>query len=445
MDTNKQEDTTWARILIVDDDPGNLTALSRVLQSHYDVLGAPSGERALEIAARIPKPDLILLDVMMPGMDGYTVLARLRENPDTLDIPVIFVTGLDSTEEEEHGLELGAVDYIAKPYRPPTILARVHTQLELKHARDFLHDQNIYLEAELVRRQKENQQVQIQLLQSDKLASIGQLAAGIAHEINNPVGFVTSNLGSLDSYMKAIFELLDAYEALEGLCPSNETALSQIRELKQKKKIDIIRSDIGPLISESREGLMRVAKIVTDLKSFSRAGSTDLEWSDLHKGLDSTLNVVWNEIKYHCTLNKDYGDIPKVYCIPSQLNQVFLNLLVNAAQAISQKGEITIRTGQIGEEAFIAIADTGVGIPAETLSRLFEPFFTTKPVGKGTGLGLSIAYNIVQKHRGRIEVESTVGKGTTFTVWLPIKPPAEISTETESKPQETDIHGESNS
>ena len=147
-------------ILIVDDAPSNLAILSRVLQPHYDVLAAPSGERALEIAARTPKPDLILLDVMMPGMDGYTVLARLRENPDTLEIPVIFVTGLDSTEDEEHGLELGAVDYIAKPYRPQIILARVHTQLALKHARDFLRNQNVYLEAEVVRRMQDTLLVQ---------------------------------------------------------------------------------------------------------------------------------------------------------------------------------------------------------------------------------------------------------------------------------------------
>ena len=242
----------------------------------------------------------------------------------------------------------------------------------------------------------------------------------MAHEINNPVGFVTSNLGSLDYYLREIFDLLDAYEALEGVCTSNEAALSKIRELKQQKRIVFLRSNIAQLISESQEGLVRVTKIVSDLKSFSRAESNDWQWADLHNGLESTLNIVWNEIKYHCTLNKDYGVIPEVYCIPSQINQVFLNLLVNAAQAIPEKGEITLRTGQLGGEVFIAIADTGTGIPAGNLPRLFEPFFTTKPVGKGTGLGLSIAYGIVQKHRGRIEVESTVGKGTKFTVWLPV-------------------------
>lgn len=427
MDTNKLAETTRTRILVVDDCPSNLGALTMLLQPYFDVQAAPSGERALEIVARTQKPDLILLDVVMPDMDGYAVLTRLREDPTTHDIPVIFVTGQNSSDDEKFGLELGAVDYIAKPSNAAIVLARVRTHLELKNARDRLSDQNTYLETELARRLKEDQQVQLQLLQSEKLASIGQLAAGIAHEINNPVGFVTSNLDSLDSYQRAIFEVLDAYEAMEAICPPNEAALVKIRELKQKKKLARIRTDIGELLSESLEGLNRVAKIVGDLKTFSRTDCENWQWADLHNGIDSTLNIVWNEIKYHCTLKKDYGDIPKVYCISSQVNQVFLNLLVNAAQAITQKGEITIRTGHVGNKAFIAIADTGAGIPVENLPRLFEAFFTTKPVGKGTGLGLSIAYNIVQKHGGRIEVVSTVGEGTTFTVWLPIKPLTDFS------------------
>ena len=427
MDTDKLAGTNRANILVVDDDPCNLEILGRLLQPFYEVSAAPSGEHALQIAAGAERPDLILLDVLMPGMDGYAVLARLRDNPVTRDIPVIFVTGLDSVEDEERGLELGAVDYIAKPYRPPVVLARVRIQLELKRARDYLFDQKTYLEAELARRLKENQQVQIQLMQSEKMAAIGQLAAGITHEINNPVGFVTSNLASLDGYQRDVFELLDAYEDLEEICTSDAAALSNIRALKQQKEIDFLRTDIAQLIAESRQGLLRVAKIVSDLKNFSRVESTDWEWTDLREGLESTLNIVWNEIKYHCTLNKDYGDVPKVYCNPSQINQVFLNLLVNAAQAIPEKGNITIRTGLSDGEVFIAIADTGAGIPAENLPRLFEPFFTTKPVGKGTGLGLSISYSIVQKHKGRIAVDSELGKGTTFTVWLPLTAAGELA------------------
>lgn len=422
MDTDKHIETTRARILVVDDDRFENRILDKILQPYHDVSSALSGRDALQIAASTPKPDLILLDVLMPDMNGYDVFACLCDNPDTRDIPVIFVTGLNSTEDEERGLKLGAVDYITKPYRPPLVLARIHTQLELKHARDWLANQNAYLETELARRLKKSQQIELQLMQSDKLAAIGQLAAGIAHEINNPVGFVTSNLGSLDSYLRDIFELLDAYEALEKVCTLSEAAISKIRELKQQKEICFLRDDIGHLLSESQQGLVSVTKIVSDLKNFSRAESEDWKLVDLHNGLDSTLNIVWNEIKYHSTLIKEYGDIPKILCIPSQINQVFLNLLVNAAQAIQGKGVITIRTGRVGDEVFIAISDTGTGIPVENLPRLFEPFFTTKPVGKGTGLGLSISYGIVQKHSGRIGVESTVGKGATFTVWIPIKP-----------------------
>lgn len=420
MDTNKPIETTRAKILIADDDAGDVAALGRMLHPYYDVFAAPSGERALQIAAGVPKPDLILLDVLMPEMDGYEVLIRLRDNPATRDIPVIFVSGMDAAEDEEKGLELGAVDYIVKPYRPPIILARVRTRLEIKRARDWLRDQNAILEAEVDKRLKENQQVQDQLLHSEKMAAIGQLAAGIAHEINNPVGFVTSNLKTLDIYKRDILEILDVYETLEAASTPGAEALLNIHALKQRKDFGFIRTDMDQLIAESQQGMARVAKIVSDLKDFAHAENKEWLWADLNSGLDSTLNIVRNEIKYHCTLNKAYGDIPQVYCMASQINQVLLNLLVNAAQAIPEKGEITVRTGQEGEEVFIAIADTGSGITAENLKRIFEPFFTTKPVGKGTGLGLAISFDIVQKHKGRIEVESTVGKGTTFTVWLPV-------------------------
>jgi signal transduction histidine kinase len=410
------------RILIVDDDQSNLSVLGYVLGSRYQVQPAQSGAQALQFAAGNPQPDLILLDVLMPEMSGHEVLAALRGSPLTADIPVIFVTGLDSVEEEEKGLELGAVDYIAKPYRPPIIRARVHTQIELKRARDRLANQNVYLEAELAKRLQENQQVQIQLLQSEKLAAIGQMAAGIVHEISTPVGFVGSNLAALASYWQEIGELLDACEAMEQYAPDD--IRKKVAALKQQIDIDFLRTDTAKLIADSRGGIGRVAEIISDLKNFSRAESSDdRQWADLHRGLDSTLNIVWSEIKYHCTLHKEYSELPKVYCNPSQINQVVLNLLVNAAQAISDKGDITIRTGQLGDQIFIAISDTGSGIPAEVLPRLFEPFFTTKPAGKGTGLGLSIAYGIMQKHRGRIEVDSTQGQGTTFTLWLPVQPP----------------------
>ena len=265
-----------------------------------------------------------------------------------------------------------------------------------------------------------------QLLQSEKLASIGQLAAGVAHELNNPIGFVHSNLGSLDGYLKDLFAIIDACEIVDprsvGECPQ----LAAVHRLMAEKDYTYIKTDIAALMAESKDGLARVRKIVQDLKDFSRVGEAEWQWADLHKGLDSTLNIVWNELKYKCKVNKEYGELPDVHCLPSQLNQVFMNLLVNAGQAIVERGEITVRTGRDGEHVWVEVADSGAGIPQENLNRIFEPFFTTKPVGKGTGLGLSLSYGIVVKHRGRIEVTSEVGKGSTFRVVLPIDPLLEI-------------------
>ncbi|MBS1156557.1 MAG: multi-sensor signal transduction histidine kinase [Proteobacteria bacterium] len=256
-----------------------------------------------------------------------------------------------------------------------------------------------------------------QLLQSEKLAAIGQLAAGVAHELNNPISFVHSNLGALESYVNDLIEITDA-------CQPPEPCAHQlaINALKQAKDYDYIRTDLPQLINESKEGLSRVRQIVQDLKDFSRAGESNWDWADLHSGLDSTLNIVWNELKYKCTVHKEYGDLPKVYCLPSQLNQVFMNILVNASHAIEDKGEITLRTGTVDDRAWVEITDTGKGIAPEHLTKIFDPFFTTKPVGQGTGLGLSLSYSIMQRHHGSLTVRSKVGVGTTFRIQLPIQP-----------------------
>ncbi len=262
---------------------------------------------------------------------------------------------------------------------------------------------------------------QNQLLQSEKMASVGQLAAGVAHEINNPIGYVYSNLGTLEDYMQDLFSIVDSYEALEPAIADGEV-LERVRATKEKTDLKFLRDDTRALMVETREGITRVKKIVQDLKDFSRIDATDeWHWADLQKGIDSTLNIVWNELKYKVEVKKEYADIPEVECRPSQLNQVFMNLLVNAGHAIEDKGVITIRTGQEGEQVWVEIADNGKGIAPEHLSRIFDPFFTTKPIGQGTGLGLSLSYGIVQKHGGRIDVKSELGKGTTFSVWLPIK------------------------
>ena len=261
---------------------------------------------------------------------------------------------------------------------------------------------------------------QSQLLQSEKMASVGQLAAGVAHEINNPIGYVHSNLTSLTRYLDNIFAVLLAYERVENALPASAPELNALRALKDNIELDYVRNDIVDLLAESVEGVTRVEKIVKDLKDFSHVDEAEWEEADIHEAIESTLNVVWHELKYKGELIKDYGALPRIQCLPFQLKQVFMNLLVNAAHAIEQRGTIQIRTRCEHEHVIVSVSDTGKGIDARHLNRIFEPFFTTKPVGVGTGLGLSVSYSIVQKHNGRIDVESELGKGTTFTIRLPI-------------------------
>jgi signal transduction histidine kinase len=264
-----------------------------------------------------------------------------------------------------------------------------------------------------------------QLLQSEKMASIGQLAAGVAHEINNPIGFVNSNLGTLRNYVNQLLNVLAAFEKALDFVPDGP-ARNHIETAMQEAELDYLKNDIVALLDESSDGLGRVRRIVQDLKDFSHSDQGEWVYADLHKGLESTLNVVNNEIKYKARVIKEFGKLPMIRCLPSQLNQVFMNLLVNAAHAIETQGEITLRTGVEGNatdgNVWVEIADTGVGIPEPILTRIFDPFFTTKPVGKGTGLGLSLSYGIVQKHGGHIDVGSEVGKGSVFRVTLPIHP-----------------------
>lgn len=264
-----------------------------------------------------------------------------------------------------------------------------------------------------------------QLLQSEKMASIGQLAAGIAHEINNPVGFVNSNMGALKSYVDTLLDVIDRYEL--AAAPHAPLA-AQMAAVRAQADLAFLKTDVVDLVAESMDGLKRVKEIVQALKDFSHVGDAIWQVTDLHQGLDSTLNIVANEIKYKARVEKHYGDIPPITCLASQLNQVFMNLLVNAAQALTADGLITLRTGATNGWVWVEVGDNGSGIPPELMKRIFEPFFTTKPVGSGTGLGLSLSYGIVSRHGGRIEVVSEPGLGTRFTVHLPVVPPQSTAT-----------------
>jgi two-component system NtrC family sensor kinase len=262
---------------------------------------------------------------------------------------------------------------------------------------------------------------QQQLVQSEKLASIGQLAAGVAHEINNPIGYIFSNFGTLQGYLDQLFAMLDGYQQAEA--HTSPEVAARLRAMRDAIDLTFLREDIPVLMSESKEGIVRVRHIVQDLKDFSRVDANqEWAWANLHAGIDSTLNIVSNEVKYKADVVKLYGDIPDIECLASQINQIIMNLVVNAAHAIGDKrGTITIATG-LGENdsVWVEVRDNGAGIAPEHLSRIFDPFFTTKPVGKGTGLGLSLAYGIVQKHRGSIDVDSAPGRGTTFRIVLPV-------------------------
>ena len=337
------------------------------------------------------------------------------------------ITKRKAAEQELHQTQLELEQLVA---RRTAQLAQANGRLEEDiHKREATEAELLRRNAELTELNAKLSQAQEQLMQSEKLASIGQLAAGVAHEINNPIGYIFSNYSTLEKYIAGLFDMLTAYEKAEDTIAAQHVR-AELQALKEQVELDFLKDDIPLLMAESKEGIVRVRKIVQDLKDFSRIDARqDWQWTNLHQGIDSTLNIVNNEVKYKADIVKQYGEIPDIECLPSQINQVVMNLVVNAAHAMNiERGTITIHTGTQDEHVWIEIADTGSGIPPENLSRIFDPFFTTKPVGKGTGLGLSLSYGIVQKHGGHIDVNSEVGVGTTFRITLPIRQP-EISEE----------------
>lgn len=324
--------------------------------------------------------------------------------------------------------ELSGRWYLMNSYRPGGLrdeggaVITLYDYTRLKELTRKLEESNRMLEVksnQLEEAYAALKTTQLQIIQQEKMASIGQLAAGVAHEINNPIGFMSSNLRTLEKYLGKLRDFINVQEdALQviGDPVSLETTSTAWREMK----LDYITEDIGHLINESLDGAERVRNIVQDLKTFSRVDEAESKFVNLVDSLESTINIVWNELKYKATLVRDFAELPPVRCYPHQLSQVFMNLLLNAAQAIDKAGQITVKAWQEGLMVLVSVSDTGIGIPKKNLSQIFEPFFTTKEVGTGTGLGLGISYEIVKKHQGDILVESEVGKGTTFTVCIPI-------------------------
>lgn len=418
------------RIFIVDDDQCSRELLADSL-SHkgYVTRCLANGKLALEAALEEP-PDLILLDVMMPGMDGFEVCRLLKENPATRFVPVVMVTCLNEKAMRLKGIDAGADDFISKPIDTTEILLRTRNLLLVKQYQDFLKEHAGILEEQVRLRTEELEKAladlkstQGQMMQQEKMAMVGQLTAGLAHEINNPIGFIASNLGSLGKYCEKLLNFIEAQqEALLSGQPDPRQA-ELISAQRRQFKIDYLVKDLPEMILETQDGVERIKSIVRDLKCFSRADDSEQKLADINQCLESTLNIAKNELKYKATIRREYGELPEILCYPQQLGQVFMNLLVNAAHAIDTQGEITVRSWHDGGRIFVAISDTGCGIPAQQRERIFEPFFTTKGVGKGTGLGLSISNEIIRNHAGEIRVESEPGQGSTFTVSLPLERP----------------------
>jgi two-component system, NtrC family, sensor kinase len=412
-------------ILVVDDTPTNLQVLFDVLsEQNYRVAIAKNGETALQ-RIQSSQPNLILLDVMMPGIDGFETCQRLKAHPDTRDIPVIFMTALSDSVDKVKGLSLGAVDYITKPIQHEEVLARIQVHLKLRNATHIMEQRTNELNQAL-----ENlKQAQMHMVQSEKMSAIGNMVAGVAHEINNPVNFIHGNLNYLKEYAHNLLEFVQLYQK------HYPNPVDEIRERAEELDLEFLQGDLIKMLDSMKIGTDRIRQLVISLRNFSRLDEADSKLVDIHVGIDSTLLILQHRLKGGADfpaiqIIKKYGQLPEVECHPSQLNQVFMNILSNAIDALETSGigdrqqpTITISTSMSNANSIvISIADNGVGIPEPIRSQLFDPFFTTKPVGKGTGLGLSISHQIVtEKHRGKIQCYSTLGQGTEFVVQIPMR------------------------
>ncbi|MBW4616621.1 MAG: response regulator [Desmonostoc vinosum HA7617-LM4] len=436
------ENTT---ILIVDDNPTNLKVLSNAIaHSGCEILVSIDGESAIE-QAQYAQPDLILLDVMMSGIDGFQTCQKLKNNSATQDIPVIFLTALSDKFDKVQGLLIGGVDYITKPFQVEEVLARIQVQLKLRYLTKQLEAQNRHLDQRVEERTKELSQAlnklkqsQLQLIQSEKLSSLGQLVAGIAHEINNPLSFIVGNFEFINNYLSALINHLQLYHQHYPNPNIDIVENANFIELEQ------LIQDTPHIISSINTGLARISNISSSLRTFSRIDISNKILFDIHEGIDSTLIILSHRLKYNqqrsqIEVIKNYSNLPLVECYPEQINQVFMNLLANAIDALDENSQnlldrklnnnnmintITITTGFNEDKKSVSInfKDNAMGVPLEIQEHIFEQFFTTKPRGKGTGLGLSISRQIIEeKHNGSMKCFSVLGEGTEFLVEIPVK------------------------
>lgn len=403
------------KIVFADDDIVARKLVLKLLSDlDFNILIAENGIEAWKLL-KASGARILVTDWVMPGLSGLDLCRKIREEYVDSYIYVILVAAKGSAEDTIEGLKAGADDFLIKPLDVGELKARLRTGLRIINLED------------------QYKKASSQLLHSEKMASVGQLAAGVAHEINNPTGFVSSNFKSLSNYQKDINGLIAMYKEFVTLIkPQVENdksgviakAVQAIEAYEKDIDLDYLIKDIDDLMRESGEGLERIKKIVMDLKDFAHPGEDTLQEADVNACIESTLNVIRNEIKYKAEVKKNYGELPILMCYPQQLNQVFMNMIINSVQAMTRSmGEIVITTDSLPSGIRIRIRDNGSGIEKKNQTRIFDPFFTTKEVGKGTGLGMNVVYNIIKKHQGTIELWSEVGKGTEFTIILPVEKP----------------------
>lgn len=430
-------------LLIVDDNPTNIKLLYELLKDRgFRILVAKDGQSAIE-KLEVANPDLVLLDVMMPGIDGFTTCQIIKSKPEYKDLPIIFMTALSENENKVKGLSLGAVDYITKPFQPDELLARINLHLKLSHLTKELEEKNAHLyemnellEQKVEERTAALQKAQTQLIFNEKMSFLGQLIAGITHEINNPINFIDGNLKYAHDYVTELINVIDLYQR------NYPNPVQEITEKIEAVELNYIMTDLLNLIDSMKEGTKRISEINQSMRTFSRSDAQNKLLFNPHEGIESTLllfkhRLKANEVRPAIEVIKEYDTLPEINCYPGSLNQVFMNLVANAIDAVEESNigrsfaeikanpnRIIIRTklDKENEQVIISIQDNGSGIKQENQSRIFEQFFTTKIITKGTGLGMTISRHIVEeKHGGTIEFVSTPGKGTEFTVTLPIK------------------------
>jgi len=416
-------DKTDRSLLVVDDDSCIRQLFAECLGARYYCTTAANAEEALALLSK-GEFALVLTDINMPGLSGIELLRRVvARQPDTA---VIVVSAIDRTQRVLDAIRLGASDYLVKPIELDVLELAVERALErralLRDARRYKQDLE-RRNAELAARKTQLERLQAQIVHSEKMASLGQLAAGVAHELNNPAGFIYGNMDFLEEHASALEELLALYDSAPLAAEVRERAEALKRGAGYEGGA---LGDLRSIVADCREGAERIRSVVQNLRTFSRLDEAEFKQVDIHEGLDATVRLL---SRYYSSgrvqISRDYGRLPLVDCYAGQLNQVWMNLLANAAQAVEAAGggEVSVKTYVEGGLVTIAIADTGCGIAPEHLRKIFDPFFTTKPVGEGTGLGLSVTYSIVQRHGGSIRVRSQHGKGTTFLVGLPTTAP----------------------